>query len=58
MYFKIQSAHSAVKTFKCSAHAINPSLSTLLLTAPTGDAAVNVSGTMVNTDKLILRVMN
>ena len=39
--------HTAVNTFKQSA--VNPSLPTVLLMAPTGVAAVNISGTTVNT---------
>ena len=38
--------HTAVNMFKyCTT---NPALPTVLLTAPTGVAAVNISGTMVN----------
>ena len=39
--------HTAVNTFQYSA--VNPSLPTVLLMAPTGVAAVNTSGTTVNT---------
>ena len=39
--------HTAVNMFKYSA--VNPSLPTVLLMAPTGVAAVNISGTTVNT---------
>ena len=39
--------HTAVNTFKHSA--VNPSLPTVLLMAPTGVAAVNISGTTINT---------
>ena len=39
--------HTAVNTFKCTA--MNPSLPTVLLMAPTGVAAINISGTTVNT---------
>jgi len=39
--------HTAVSMFKYSA--TNPSLPTVLLMAPTGVAAVNVSGTTINT---------
>ncbi|XP_078381380.1 ATP-dependent DNA helicase Pif1-like [Oculina patagonica] len=39
--------HTAMNTFKYAA--LNPSLPTVLLMAPTGVAAVNISGTTVNT---------